>query len=76
MDRRIKIRHLQAFVEISRQKSLKRAAEVLHLTQPAISKTLKELEEVVEHPSDASRPWWRSHEPRQAMSFCNQRWHR
>ena len=50
MDRRIKIRHLQAFVEIARQKSLKRAAEVLHLTQPAISKTLKELEEVVETP--------------------------
>ncbi|MFY9211807.1 MAG: pca operon transcription factor PcaQ [Aestuariivita sp.] len=50
MDRRIKIRHLQAFVEISRQKSLKRAAEVLNLTQPAISKTLKELEEVVQTP--------------------------
>lgn len=50
MDRRIKIRHLQAFVEISRQKSLKRAAEVLHLTQPAISKTLKELEQVVQTP--------------------------
>ena len=50
MDRRIKIRHLQAFVEIARQKSLKRAAEVLNLTQPAISKTLKELEEVVATP--------------------------
>lgn len=50
MDRRIKIRHLQAFVEIARQKSLKRASEVLHLTQPAISKTLKELEEVVDMP--------------------------
>lgn len=50
MDRRIKIRHLQAFVEISRQKSLKRASEILNLTQPAISKTLKELEEVVDMP--------------------------
>ncbi len=50
MDRRIKIRHLQALVEIARQKSLKRAAEVLHLTQPAISKTLKELEEILETP--------------------------
>ncbi|WP_306257988.1 LysR family transcriptional regulator [Pararhizobium sp. IMCC21322] len=28
------------------QKSLKHAAEFLHLTQPAISKTLKELEEI------------------------------
>ena len=50
MDRRIKIRHLQAFVEISRQKSLKRASEILNLTQPAISKTLKELEDVVDMP--------------------------
>ncbi|MCE8008126.1 pca operon transcription factor PcaQ [Aestuariivita sp.] len=50
MDRRIKLRHLEAFVEISRQRSLKRAAEVLNLTQPAISKTLKELEEVLQTP--------------------------
>lgn len=46
IDRRLKVRHLQAFVEIAHQKSLKRAAEVLSLTQPAISKTLKELEEI------------------------------
>ena len=50
MDRRIKLRHIEAFVEISRQKSLKRASEVLNLTQPAISKTLKELEMVVDAP--------------------------
>ena len=47
MDRRIKIRHLQALVEIVRQRSLKRAAERLYLTQPAISRTLAELEEIV-----------------------------
>jgi LysR family pca operon transcriptional activator len=47
MDRRIKIRHLQAFTEIVRQESLKRAAERLFLTQPAISRTLTELEEIV-----------------------------
>lgn len=46
IDRRLKVRHLQAFIEIANQKSLKRAAEFLHLTQPAISKTLKELEEI------------------------------
>lgn len=46
IDRRLKIRHVQAFVEIARQKSLKRAAAMLHLTQPAISKTLKELEQI------------------------------
>ncbi|MDS9469485.1 pca operon transcription factor PcaQ [Paracoccus sp. MBLB3053] len=47
MDRRIKIRHLQAFVEIVRGRSLKRAAETLHLTQPAISRSLSELEDIV-----------------------------
>ncbi len=47
MDRRIKFRHVQCFVEIARERSLKNAAEKLYLTQPAISKTLKELEEIV-----------------------------
>ncbi|MDO5604755.1 MAG: pca operon transcription factor PcaQ [Paracoccus sp. (in: a-proteobacteria)] len=46
MDRRVKLRHLEAFVEIARQRSLKRAAERLNLTQPAISRTLAELEAV------------------------------
>jgi len=46
MDRRIKFRHLEAFSAIARAGSLKRAAEQLSLTQPAISKTLKELEEI------------------------------
>ncbi len=48
IDRRIKFRHIQCFVEIVRHKSLKAAAEVLFLTQPAISKTLKELEGILE----------------------------
>lgn len=47
MDRRIKFRHLEAYVAIARAKSLKRAAEQLNLTQPAISKTLKDLEAIV-----------------------------
>ncbi len=47
MDRRIKFRHLEAFSTIARELSLKRAAERLNLTQPAISRTLKELEEVL-----------------------------
>ncbi|SET29100.1 pca operon transcription factor PcaQ [Paracoccus homiensis] len=47
MDRRIKIRHLQAFTEIVRQRSLKRASEHLSLTQPAISRTLAELEDIL-----------------------------
>ncbi len=47
MDRRIKFRHLEAFSAIARARSFKRAAEQLHLTQPAISKTLKELEDIL-----------------------------
>jgi len=47
MDRRIKFRHLDAFSAIARARSLKRAAEQLNLSQPAISKTLKDLEAIV-----------------------------
>ena len=47
MDRRIKFRHLDAFSAIARARSFKTAAEHLHLTQPAISKTLKELEDIL-----------------------------
>lgn len=47
MDRRIKFRHLDAFSSIARARSFKVAAEQLNLTQPAISKTLKELEEIL-----------------------------
>ena len=47
IDRRIKFHHIQSFVEIARVQSFKRAAEKLYLSQPAISKTLKELEEIV-----------------------------
>ncbi|MCY0154122.1 LysR family transcriptional regulator [Hoeflea alexandrii] len=35
ISRRIKIRHLEAFVEVARQKSVGRAAITLSLTQPA-----------------------------------------
>ena len=46
MDPRIKFRHLDAFSAIARAGSLKDAAGQLHLTQPAISRTLRELEEI------------------------------
>lgn len=49
MDRRIKFRHLEVFSALARSASLKRAAEQLHLTQPAVSKTLKELEDIIGH---------------------------
>jgi len=47
IDRRIKFRHIQCFVEIAQERSLKLAADKLNLTQPAISKTLRELEEII-----------------------------
>ena len=47
MDRRIKFRHLDAFSAIARAQSFKNAADQLGLTQPAISKTLKELEDIL-----------------------------
>lgn len=47
MDRRIKFRHLDAFSAIARARSLKRAADELNLSQPSISKTLKELEDIL-----------------------------
>lgn len=45
--RQIKMRHLSAFVETVRCGSLKGAAGRIHLTQPAISKTLKDLETIL-----------------------------
>lgn len=50
MDQRIKTRHLRAFVEIVSRGSFKQAAEALSLTQPSISKTMAELEELTGQP--------------------------
>lgn len=47
MDRRIKFRHLDAFSAIARAGSMKGAAAELNLTQPALTKTMNELEEIV-----------------------------
>ncbi|WP_371228211.1 pca operon transcription factor PcaQ [Pseudomonas sp. QE6] len=48
IDSRIKFRHLVCFLEVARQGSLARAADFLAVSQPAISKTLKELEDLLE----------------------------
>lgn len=50
ISRRIKIRHLEAFVEVARQKSVGRAAITLSLTQPAVTRTIRELEQIVGAP--------------------------
>lgn len=47
LDPRIKLRHLACFLEVARLGRVGRAADELHITQPAVSKTIKELEEVL-----------------------------
>ncbi len=44
---RIKLRHLQAFLEVAKRRSFARAAEALAITQPGISKAIRELEDVL-----------------------------
>lgn len=43
---RIHLRHLHTFVAVAQQGTLGRAAETLNLSQPALSKTLNELEQL------------------------------
>ncbi|MBM5607675.1 LysR family transcriptional regulator [Listeria ivanovii] len=43
----MELRVLNYFLTVAREKTISRAAEVLHLTQPTLSKQLKELEEIL-----------------------------
>ncbi|HEY0932412.1 MAG TPA: LysR substrate-binding domain-containing protein [Trebonia sp.] len=43
---RIRLRHLSCFVAVASERTLARAAARLHLSQPAVSKTLAELEDL------------------------------
>ncbi|MEX0732517.1 MAG: pca operon transcription factor PcaQ [Aquisalimonadaceae bacterium] len=47
IDRRIKFRHLACFLEVAGERSIVKAAERLSISQPAASKTLKELEDIL-----------------------------
>ena len=44
---RIRLRHLQCFLAVAQQGNLRRAAQALAITQPAVTKTLNELEEML-----------------------------
>ncbi len=47
IDPRIKLRHISCFLEVARSKSVVSAAEVLNISQPAASKTIQELEQLL-----------------------------
>lgn len=49
-DAHLRLRHVRAFLEIARAESVSVAAERLHITQPAVSRSLKELEEMLGAP--------------------------
>ncbi|MCX7644774.1 MAG: pca operon transcription factor PcaQ [Rhodobacteraceae bacterium] len=47
LDPRLRLRHIACFLEIAQSGSVVAAADALAVTQPAVSKTLRELEEIL-----------------------------
>ncbi len=50
IDGRIKLRHISCFLEVASRAGFGRAAEALNLTQPAVSRAIAELEEILGAP--------------------------
>ena len=44
----MEIKHLRYFLAVAREENITKAADMLHVTQPTLSKTLKTLEEAWE----------------------------
>jgi LysR family pca operon transcriptional activator len=47
IDPRVKLRHIACFLEVARLRSMVRAADALNMSQPAATKTVQELEEIL-----------------------------